>query len=309
MNQAIKIKNIAYFSSSPIGENVLNKLCNSEFKPILVITKPDIIKNKENSMAIVAQKNNIKTLKPTNLKDEAFINNFKEQGIDIAIVFSYGKIIPQEVLDIPKYGFINIHPSLLPKYRGPSPIQTAILKGDRKTGVSIIKLDAKMDHGPILEQKEFNIPDNYTLKDLEQSLVNIGSNLMFKCLEKIPPGKIQNDELATFTKKFSIEDGFINSSMSIQQAFNIFRALSSEPGCFITWQDKNLKVLDCKISNIPKQETNNTLFRYNNRLYFKCLDGNLEIIRLQKSGGKAMQSKDFINGYPNQLPPSINMAK
>lgn len=304
MTNKTAIKKIAFFSSSPIGERVLLRLMESKFKPIIVVTRPDSKEGrkqiiKENSIALIAKQNSIPVLKPDDLKNHELKNTLSSLDIDIAIVISYGKIIPSEVLSIPKYGFINIHPSLLPKYRGPSPIQTAVLNGDIKTGVTIIKLDDKMDHGPILKQREHIITDSVSLKDLEDELMHIGTELLLEVLDSMPKGQEQQHDEATFTRKFSVDDGILNRHMTAKQAFNVYRALSNEPGCFIKWQNQNLKILDCKIIDISEGGNDSGLFICNKKLYFSCSDGNLEILKLQKPGGRPISNRDFINGNRN----------
>lgn len=308
MSDIGRIRRIAFFSSSPTGEAVLDFLADTKYKPILVVTKPDATygrekKLRENSIAISSNKLSIPVLKPERLKDQNFINSFKNSQPDIAVVISYGKIIPIEILTIPKYGFINIHPSLLPKYRGPSPIQTAILNGDEISGTTIIKLDEQMDHGPILEQKSISIDGDTTTEQLETILIKLGCKLLADYLDSMTPGIEQKHEIATYTKKFSATDGILSNNSSLDLNYNRFRALGKEPGCFIDYGDQRLRIIDCNKSEF-KLSTDSIMFSSQKKLYFKCSDGYLEIKKIQKSGGRPINALDFINGYKDL--PKIN---
>ena len=216
------------------------------------------------------------------LKSEQVFEEFKNLKPNICIVAAYGKIIPQKFLDIPHYGFLNIHPSLLPKYRGPSPIQTAILNGDKETGVSIMLIDKEVDHGPILAQQEFSISDfQFSNHDeLAKELFVLGAKLLIEVMSKYINGNIdlkpQEHEKATFTKKFSREDSRINWFESCDKIYNQIRALNPEPGTWTTWKGK--------IINIKKTELR---------------DGKINIQTIQMDGKKEMPFKEFLHGHPD----------
>lgn len=198
-------------------------------------------------------------------------------GASLGVVADFGIIIPQETLNFFEYGIINIHPSMLPKYRGSSPVQNAILNGDAKTGVTIIKLDKYMDHGPILAQKEEDIMPIDTSKSLYERLFKLGGFLLQETIQKLEVQKIiekeQDHQKATYTKPLTKDDGFIDlKTVSGKQFFDrLIRAYYPWPG---VWT----KVL-----------INNKL------LIVKFLPGNI----IQVEGGREMLYKDFINGYPN----------
>ena len=208
----------------------------------------------------------------------------KELKPDFIIVASYGKIIPKEILEIPKYGCLNIHPSLLPKYRGPSPIQTTILNGDKKTGVTIILMDKKIDHGPIIAQQEWEMPINkIRYKELNKELAELGVKLLIETIPKWIKGKIetktQDESKATYTKILKREDGKINWSKPGREIERQIRAFNPWPGAFtfIKHKDKTLriKVLEADISK-------------ENKLIIK---------KLQPEGKKAMTFEEFKRGY------------
>ena len=220
--------------------------------------------------------------KSKNLKDEEVFEQFKSLNSDICVVAAYGKIIPKRYLETPKYGFINVHPSLLPKYRGPSPVQTAILNGDAETGVSIMVVDEEVDHGPVIASQKFSIL-NFQFSnhdELARGLFELGSKLLIEVLPKYISGEIkpepQDHSQATFTRMFTREDGRIDWSKSVREIYNLIRALNPEPGAWTTWKDK--------IINIKKAE---------------LADGELKIQTIQMEGKKETMLKEFLNGHPN----------
>lgn len=244
-----KIK-IVFLGTGEFGTTILQGLIENEYKPVLVY---DFKK--------------IKELKP-----------------DLVIVASYGKVIPKKILEIPKHGCLNIHPSFLPKYRGPSPIQTTILNGDKKTGVTIILMDEKIDHGPILVQQEWEIPNSkITYPELSQKLAQLGIKLLIQTIPKWIRGEIkpksQDHSKATHTKILKREDGKIDWSEPAQEIERQIRAFNPWPGTFTFIKHKNktlrIKVLEADISK----------------------DNKLIIKKLQPEGKKAMSFEEFKRGY------------
>ncbi len=215
------------------------------------------------------------------------VNDFKkikELKPDLVIIASYGKIIPKEILEIPQYGCLNLHGSLLPKYRGPSPIQTTILNGDKKTGVTIILMDEKIDHGEIISNSKFLISNKkITYQELNKKLAGLGVELLIETIPKWIKGEIkakpQNHSKATYTKILKREDGKIDSSKSPEEIERKIRAFNPWPGTFFFIKHKD-KVLRVKIlkADISK----------NNKLIIK---------KLQPEGKKPMTFEEFKRGY------------
>ena len=211
----------AFFGTPRFAEIILNELEQKGFIPALVVTAPDKPKGRKllltpSEVNIWAKKRHIPVLMPEKLSNEAFLEDLKKTDFDLFIVAAYGKIIPKVVLDLPRNGSLNIHPSLLPKFRGPSPIESAILSDETSTGVTIIVLDEEMDHGPIIAQQEFII-ENWPTKGsrLAEYLAHAGGALLAETLpEYLARGKAypQDHSRATFTKKISKEDGLIDLS-------------------------------------------------------------------------------------------------
>lgn len=270
----------------------------------------------------------VQALTPATLKDDNFFETFKNLKPDICIVVAYGKLIPQRYLNVPRFGFVNVHPSLLPKYRGPSPIQSAILNGDTETGVSIMLLDAEIDHGPVLAVSSFQLPANSTFSEIERDLAELGANLLIKTLMNLIPqrgfsqggrpenktlgqqaeivvpsrgmgfiSKEQNHELATFTKKFTREDGRIDWTQPATAIYNRIRALSENPGTWTTWQGKVLNIFKSETKNEKRKEKPGTVIRMDNGIGVVCGSDVLVLENIQLEGGKPMDCKSFLHGH------------
>ncbi len=199
-----------------------------------------------------AMKHNIPVYQPEKLDDPNFIKELKKYSCDIFIVIAYGKIIPDEILNMPKFKSLNIHPSLLPKLRGPSPIETAILNDQKNTGVSIMKMDSQMDHGPIIAQKEVVIePWPPTVKILGEKLVLTGADLLISIIADFIAGKIKEIEQkhneASYTKKIKKEDGLIKLNENPYKNYLKIKAYDQWPSAFF-FLDKDKKKIRVKIT-------------------------------------------------------------
>jgi len=219
------------------------------------------------------------------------------------VVSAYGKIIPEIILNIPAYGCINIHPSLLPKYRGATPIPSAILNGDKTTGVSIMLLDTGMDTGPVFSQREAPVYDEDNAVSLSERLSDISARMLMEVLPLWLAGKIkprpQDESSATYTKVISKEDGRIDWNLSAVEIWRRVRAYQPWPGCFTDWNGKNLKIIKAvpfeSASTVPGRivslESGTTA-----AAGIECGTGVLGIIRLQLEGKKEMAVDEFIRG-------------
>lgn len=282
---------IAFLGTPRLAQIVLQNLIDSPYKPQLVITGHSKksgrgLALKANSIELEAKKQGIEINYKVKAIDESF---------DLVVLVAFGQIIPKEILNLPKFGFINIHPSLLPKYRGPSPIQTAILDGQKITGVTIIKLDEKIDHGPILAQLEVEIESIDTHQSLVEKLGLIGSNLLIETLSDYLSGKLkpqaQDDKNATFTKIITKADGFIDPQkpphpVKLQR---MIRAYYPWPGVWIEIESriKNQKSRKIKIKFLPP-----TVLTPHHPI---------NPFLIQPEGKKPMTVKEFVNGYPGTV--------
>jgi methionyl-tRNA formyltransferase len=213
--------------------------------------------------------------------DKSFQEELKNLEPDLMVVAAYGKILPKEVLDIPRFGALNIHPSLLPKYRGASPIQQAILNGDKITGVTIIKMDQKMDHGPIVAQEEFEVFTEDTFESLANRLFQEAAEMLVKVIPDFVEGKItpkeQNHQQATFSKLLKKEDGYFELDNPPENLDKMVRAYHPWPSAWTRWSPST-KVTGDKNGKIVKLLPNGFV---------------------QLEGKKAVPLKDFLNGYPD----------
>ena len=232
--------NFIFFGGEPLAVPILEQLYSSGFIPKLIVCSPDKPVGRKQILTSPPTKNwavehNIPFLQPTKL-DSDFTLQLSTLNFELAIVVAYGKIIPKNALEIPKFGTINVHPSLLPLYRGPAPITAPILNGDAETGVTIIQLDEKMDHGPILAQESISLNGNEFVNDLTQTLSEIGARLLIATIPKIIVGEIspveQDHEKATIIKKISKADGEIKLTDDGIVNWRKYRAYFGWPGTF-----------------------------------------------------------------------------
>lgn len=310
--------NFSFWGGSSFSATVLKVFLEHNFQPVLVVTTPPAPQGRKrelakNELQILAEENDIPVLAPAKLKDNNFKEALNSYGCDFHFLTAYGKIVPQEILDLKGKGFINLHPSLLPKYRGASPIQTVILNREKVTGVSLFLMDQGMDDGPILKQKAvaIDVEDNYS--SLSQKLAVLGAKLALETLpewlEGICTPEAQDASKATFTRKFTISDGKVNWEIdTVSSIVSKIRALAKEPGVFSYYKEGTKSVLTVKFYDV-RAETNemnrpniNTYFpgkiiRQNNKLLVMASDGLIEIKSLQPAGKKIMTAQSFLNGH------------
>lgn len=293
------------------GVPVLDAIINN-YKLLAVVTQPDksVGRNQiitPSPIKKFALAKEYQVLQPISLKGNIeFIQQIKDLKPDLIIVVAYGFLLPQEILDIPKYGVINIHASLLPKYRGASPIQSAILNGDKETGVSIMLIDAQMDHGPLLGQRTIKITANDNFKSLHDKLAKLGADLLLEIVPKYYSEQIkpvtQDEAKATYCQLIKKEDGKIDWSKSAEEIERQVRAFTPWPGAWTIWDKKSLKILKAVVNASTRLSMTTgsigEVFKVNSGLAIACGQGALEILELQLEGKKPMSAKEFLNGYP-----------
>lgn len=276
---------IVFMGTPEFGAIVLQGLIKGEYKPVLLVTSSDKPMGRKQILTpppakVLAQKYNIPILQPPKILDSRF--QILDSKPDLIIVAAYGQILPEEILKIPKYGCLNIHPSLLPKYRGPSPIQQAILKGDKETGVTIILMDEQMDHGPIITQKKTIIGNNETSQLLHDRLAALAVELLIDAIPDWIDGKIklqpQEEKKATYTKILERESGLIDWEKPAKVIDCQIRALTPWPGTYTLYKNQRLKVLK---STLKKDK--------------------LIIEEVQLEGKKPIGFKDFLRGHGDFL--------
>jgi methionyl-tRNA formyltransferase len=308
-----------FFGTPKFAEIVLRKLIKQDgFEIVAVVCAPDKLVGRKKVLTsppvkLLAKKNNIFVLQPEKLNAK-FVNELEEFEADVFVTCAYGKIIPKEILDLPKFGALNIHPSLLPKYRGPSPIQSALLNGDKETGVTIMEMDEEMDHGKIIFNDQFSISnsDNYTT--LSKKLADLSAKLIIDVLPKYIAGEIkaveQNHSKATYCKIIKKSDGEIDWNKSAQEIYNMWRAFEKWPGIYTESTKKiktqkalgKIKFIKIKLASDEKlnwgDKKSGEFFVQDKKLFVMCGDKNvLEILKIQPEGKNVMDAKGFVNGY------------
>jgi len=316
--------NIVFMGTPEFAVPILDELCKSDFKPKAVITASDKPIGRGQEVApppvkILAQNYQIPVWQPET--KENLIKQTLDLKPDLIVAAAYGKILPKEILDSPKYGSVNVHPSLLPKYRGSSPIQSAILNGDLKTGISIILMNEKMDEGPILAQEVAKIEKDETSKSLEEKLSKIASKLLIKTLNywivlnEMPKSaknlvlpQQQDNSQATYTKILTKQDGKIIWDKTAQDLDQQIRAFTPWPGSFtifkvpaVSGENKKafaLKILKASPLKIQTEKELGQVFLTDNKeLAVQTGRDCLIIEQLQLEGGKEMSAGDFLNGH------------
>ena len=294
--------NLYYFGTPEFAVPALKILSVDPFFNILgVVTQPDKPGNRNKitppPVKIAAEQMDLTIFQPKKL-DKEFLAKIEENKPDIIIVAAYGEIIPKKLLEIPKYGCINIHPSLLPKYRGASPLQEALLNGDEETGIAFIKLDEELDHGPVYLIKRVPIEKNDKLTTLSNKLAELSAGLLPFVLKDIKEEAItpipQEDSKATFCRKIDKKDGEIDLKRPVDEILNQIRALNPWPGTFLTLKDKNIKILEA--TTLPANEEINK-----KTIAFKTSTDLLIPTKLQVPGKNPMTASEFLNGYRDLL--------
>jgi methionyl-tRNA formyltransferase len=286
----------------------LEALVQAGFPVRLVVTQPDKPRGrglaltpspvKQSALALnlpIAQPESIK-------KNTEFQSQIALINPDAIVVVGYGRIIPQWMIDLPPLGNINLHSSLLPKYRGAAPIQWAIARGETMTGVTTMRIDAGLDTGDILLQKEMPIGANDTAETLAPALAAVGANLLVETLRALQAGKIearrQDDAQASLAPILKKEDGRIDFRLSARGIRDRLRGFQPWPGVFTSFRGKNLHLWDAALSQrslVPAE-----LLAEGDRLFIGCGEGALEILQVQLEGKKRMAARDFIHGYRPQ---------
>jgi len=250
--------NFVFFGTPEVASETLEILKENGYTPSLIVTAPD--KPKGRKMIITpppvktwAIENNIPCIQPEKLDIKEIWNVFRTLIPDFFLVVAYGKILPENLINLPKLGSLNIHYSLLPKYRGASPVESAILNGETETGVSIQKMEFKMDSGPIISQEKVEILPDEKAPDLRKRLIKIGGELLIKILSDFINGKIkpvpQNESEVTYCKKIKKEDGLIDLNDDPIKNYNKFRAYYNWPRIFFFQNGKRIIITKAKLEN------------------------------------------------------------
>jgi len=292
---------IVFMGTPKFSVTTLDLLIKNQLNIVRVYTQtPKKSKRgqKINASAIeeYCKKNNISCANPENLNSEKELSSFKKLLPDLVVVVAYGKIIPKNFLEIVKFGFINIHASLLPKWRGAAPIQRAIMNEDKKIGISIMKINEKLDSGPVLVSKEFKLDKNETHGEVEKKFSIEGANLLLQNLSDIEYGNSkfieQDQSLATYAKKINKSEGKINWNVNANKVLAHIHGLSPSPGAWFEFDKERFKILRAKTS--PENGKSGHVLDEN--LSVGCESGSIQILELQRQGKTRQTTKEFLLG-------------
>ncbi len=280
----------------------LKKIVESGYEVVAVVTNNDKPVGRKQILTpppvkVYAQSIGLSVLQYDKIRVEG-VNDLKEIAPDLIITCAFGQILSQEIIDIPKLGVINIHASLLPKYRGASPIHYAILNGEKQTGITIMQTDIGIDTGDILLQKPINIGDNETCGQLFEKLSKLGSDAIVEALPNIINGKIervkQDDNLSTTTKIIKKEMALIDWSESATDICNKIRAFNPAPTAFCFYEGQPFKIFEAKVLDFATKV--GKIVRADTEFIIGCGKGALSLLKVQKAGGKPMSIQDFLRG-------------
>ena len=264
---------------------------------ICVVTQPDRPKGRGHKLQpppvkIFAEENNLRVIQPPKVKARAVVDELAALHPDLIVVVAFGQILSQKILDIPRFGCINVHASLLPKYRGAAPIEWSIIRGEKVTGITTMQMNAGLDTGDILLQSEVKISDEMLLSELRERLMTVGADLLLKTLYKLRRGELQpikqDDSLSTYAPLLTRETGLIDWKKSAREIHDLVRGLygSARAGKFKIWRtrlaEEKLSAGEIKIVD--------------GKFFVGTGDGSLEILEIQAPSSKKMSAADFLRG-------------
>ena len=298
---------VIFLGTPEFACNVLKEIANSKHNVVAVVCQPDKVSGRGNKLVcppakILANSLNIPVYQFEKIRRDG-VEVLKSLDADIMITAAYGQILSQEIIDICPHKIINVHGSLLPKYRGASPIQYAILNGETKTGVTIMQTEAGVDTGPMLLSQEVEILPNDTYGTLSEKLSIVGASLAVKALDLIEEGKdvwqAQDESKATFTKMIKQDFEYLDFNDTKENLVNKVRALNPNPVAKFVLGENTFKVFELKAVALDNCEAKNgevVVSSSKAGLVIKCSDGYVEVVEFQAPNGKRMSAKSYLNG-------------
>jgi len=300
---------IVFMGTPDFSLQPLKSLVEAGHDVSLVLTREDKKRNRgelsPTPVKELAQELNIPVLTPSKMKDEALIERLKSENANFFVVVAYGKILPKEILDIPKLGCINIHASLLPEYRGAAPIQWSIIDGKKKTDITTMLMDEGLDTGDILKQYELPIADDETGGSLFDKLAILGGEAIADTIanfDSITPTP-QGEATTEYAKMISKQMGEIDFNKSAMEIERLIRGMNPWPSAYTKYEGKVLKIWEaevaCNISELPNinlSENYGKIYSFNKDIFIICNNSVLKVLSLQLEGKKRMSAKDFLLG-------------
>lgn len=297
---------IVFMGSAPFAVPCLDALARSPHEVIEVVTQPCKpagrgMHMKECAVAEYAKEKGLALYQPGGVKGSEPIDHFRKLKPDLIVVVAYGKILPKELLEIPQVGCINVHASLLPKYRGAAPINWAIAEGERETGVTTLFINEDLDAGDMLLAASTPIDEVENASLLHDRLASMGADLLIRTIDGLIDGSVkpvpQDHSKATHAPLMKKDDGHVDWSMSSQRIYDRIRAFTPWPGSFATVGGKKLRIHEAAALEIDHGKTPGTILECGNHMTVACGEGALCILELQLEGGRRMPTCDFMRGH------------
>lgn len=299
--------NILFMGTPDFALSSIKALCESGHTVMGAVTQPDKPKGRGNKMSAppvkeYALEHNIKVYQPNTLKNGELQEVLDELKPEVIVVAAYGKILPKYVIDYPKYGCINVHASLLPKYRGAAPIQYSVLNGDEKTGVTVMQMDYGLDTGDIITAKETPIGEYETSGELFDRLALLGGEVLLEALELIESGKavrVKQGEDFTYASMIRKDMAKIDWNKPVREISNLVRGMNPWPVAFTSYKGEVMKIIEARINEGEYDGQNGEVIGYEKGkgLLIKCTGGALAVTRVQFTGGKKLAVEDYLRGH------------
>lgn len=300
---------IVFFGTPDFAASILNYLLDAQVEVAAVVTQPDRPKGRSLQASpspvkacLIERGLNIPVLQPEKASEAPFLEQLRHLGADLFVVVAFGQILPQSLLDIPPKGCINVHASLLPKYRGAAPIQRSLLNGENETGIAIQKMVKQLDAGDVIASAKVEIPPNMTYGELKKELCELSKPLLLLVLQSfekaVPSAEPQNHSLATYASKVTVEEAEIHWNRPAQEIHNQIRAFSPKPGAWC-WafstngEKKRVKILRTVV--VEQQGEAGKILSSDGIV--ACGSNSLKIIEMQPEGKKAMSASDWLRGF------------
>ncbi len=304
---------LAFAGTPDFAAKHLQALINSSHELVAVLTQPDRPagrgkKDRPSPVKTLAEAHDLPVLQPTSLRKPEAVSAIAALELDALIVVAYGLILPQEVLDLPRFGCLNVHGSLLPRWRGAAPIQRAIEAGDPESGVTIMLMDAGLDTGPMLARGHCPITTQTSSGDLYDQLAELGPDLLLSVLEDLPlhlsKATTQNDQDANYAAKISKEEARIDWAEPAAVIARRVRAFNPAPGCYAFIKGQRLKVWAAQsAASTPGDEPGTIVSSSGQSIAVRCGEGTILLETLQMAGSKAMQASDLLRGNADLFSP------
>ncbi|SMB93399.1 methionyl-tRNA formyltransferase [Desulfonispora thiosulfatigenes DSM 11270] len=301
---------VLFMGTPDFAVSSLEYLVKANYEVIGVVTQPDRQKGRGKKITAPPVKQKALELglpifQPEKVRNEEFIEILKELNPDIIVVVAFGQILPKDILELPSFGCINVHASLLPKYRGAAPIHWSIINGETKTGITTMYMNEGLDTGDMLLKEEILIDNNMNSGELHDELAELGGELLVRTLDLLQKNKIipqpQNDQESTYASLLKKEHEVISWDENSTNIHNLVRGMNPWPGAYTVCNNERLKILETRLNNLEssgdKSKVGTIIEVDNDGFWVKTEDDKLLITKVQPAGKKAMLAKDFINGY------------